>query len=108
MATLRLQQVRSRPVVQPVRSETKLRAALLVCGVLSSVLYAAMLVVVPMQWAGYSAVWQTVSELSAIGAPTRSLWGWPGAFYSLLVALFGCGVLGSAGRARSLRVSDTR
>ena len=101
MTTLELQQARSRPVVQPVRSEGKLRAALLVCGILSSLLYAAMLVFVPMRWEGYSSVSETVSELSAIGAPTRSLWAWPGAFYSLLVTLFGCGVLASAGRSRS-------
>jgi hypothetical protein len=31
-------------------------------------------VFVPMQWEGYSSASQTVSELSAIGAPTRSLW----------------------------------
>jgi hypothetical protein len=50
------------------------RKILLVCGVLSSVLYVAMNVFVAMQWAGYSSASQTVSELSAIGAPTRPLW----------------------------------
>jgi hypothetical protein len=104
MTTLGLQQVRSQPRVQPVRSGTKLQAVLLVCGVLSSLLYAAMLVVVPMQWAEYSSVSQTVSELSALGAPTRSFWVWLGSVYTLLVALFGCGVLASAGRSRPLRV----
>lgn len=105
MTTLGLQHVRTRPmVVQPVRSETKLRTALLVCGVLSSLLYAVMLVVVPLQWEGYSSVSQTVSELSAIGAPTRLLWEVPGNLYALLVALFGCGVWASAGRRRSVHV----
>ena len=104
MTTLGLQHVRSRPVVQSVRSETKLRAVFLVCGIVASALYAAMLVFVPMQWAGYSSVSQTVSELSALGAPTRSLWVWLGGFYTLLMALFGCGVVASAGRNRPLRV----
>lgn len=104
MTTLGLHHVRTRPMVQSVRSEVKLRAALLVCGILSSLLYAVMLVVVPMQWEGYSSVSQTVSELSALDAPTRPLWVWLGSFYTLLVALFGCGVLGSAGRGRGLRV----
>ena len=56
------------------------RPILLVCGILSSLLYIAMNVFVPMQWDGYSSASQTVSELSAIGAPTRSLWAALGAF----------------------------
>ena len=51
-----------------------LRKILLVCGVFSVLLYVAMNVLVAMQWEGYSSVSQTVSELSAIGAPTRPLW----------------------------------
>ncbi len=51
-----------------------LRKTLLACGILSSTLYAAMMVVVAQQWPGYSSASQTISELSAIGAPTRSLW----------------------------------
>jgi hypothetical protein len=51
-----------------------IRKTLLVCGILSSLLYVAMTVFIAMQWEGYSSASQTVSELSAIGAPTRSLW----------------------------------
>ena len=51
-----------------------LRKASLICGILSSLLYAGMTVFIAMQWEGYSSASQTVSELSAIGAPTRSLW----------------------------------
>ena len=43
---------------------------LLVCGILSSLLYVAMNVFVPMLFEGYSLVSQTVSELSAIGERT--------------------------------------
>ena len=46
----------------------------LMCGIASSLLYVAMNVFVAMQWEGYSSASQTVSELSAIGAPTRTLW----------------------------------
>lgn len=45
------------------------RKALLVCGIVSSLLYLAMNVFVAMQWEGYSSASQTISELSAIGAP---------------------------------------
>ncbi len=68
------------------------RKALLVCGILSSLLYVAMNVFIPMQWEGYSSASQTVSELSAIGAPTRPLWVPLGTVYTLLVAAFGWGV----------------
>jgi hypothetical protein len=81
-----------------------IRKILLVCGILSSLLYVAMLVVVEMRWEGYSSASQTVSELSAIGAPTRALWVLPAALYTVLVTAFGWGVWKSAGRIRVLRV----
>ncbi len=81
-----------------------LRKALLVCGILSSLLYVAMNVSVAMQWEGYSSASQTVSELSAIGAPTRPLWVSLGIVYTVLVAAFGWGVWASARRNRPLRV----
>ena len=81
------------------------RKALLVCGILSSLLYVAMNVFIPMQWEGYSSASQTVSELSAIGAPTRPLWVPLGTVYTLLVAAFGWGVLASSRWNRPLRVA---
>ena len=77
---------------------------MLACGILSSLLYIAMNVVVAMQWEGYSSVSQTVSELSAIGAPTRRLWVLLGIVYTVLVTAFGCGVRASARRNGPLRV----
>ena len=82
-----------------------LRKILLVCGVLSSLLYLAMNVFVAMQWEGYSSVSQTISELSAIDAPTRSLWVPLGIVYALLLIAFGWGVQGSTRTSRSLRVT---
>jgi hypothetical protein len=81
------------------------RKSLLVCGILSSLLYVAMTIVVAMQWEAYSSASQTISELSAIGAPTRSLWALPGAIYTVLVTAFGWGVWKSAGRRHALRVA---
>src|SRR4030095_9845027 len=66
-----------------------LRKALLVCGSLSSLVYVAMTVLVARQWPEYSSFSQTISELSAIDAPTRSTWAVPGAVYTVLVTLFG-------------------
>ena len=81
-----------------------LRKTLLICGMVSSLFYAAMTVVIAAQWRDYSSTSQTISELSAIGAPTRSLWLLPGALYTVLVTAFGFGVWRSAGRIRSLRI----
>ena len=81
-----------------------MRRSLLVCGILSTMLYAAMNVVVPMQWKEYSVISQTISELSAVGAPTRMLWIAPAIVYTLLVTAFGWGIWTSAGQDRRMRV----
>jgi hypothetical protein len=80
------------------------RTVLLGCGILSSLLYVATNIVVAMQWPEYSSTSQTVSELSAVDAPTRTLWVLLGIPYTLLVAAFGCGVWASAGRSRPLHI----
>jgi hypothetical protein len=80
------------------------RKVLLVCGIVSSLLYVAMNIFVPMQWEGYSSASQTVSELSASGAPTRALWVPLGIAYTLLLTAFGWGVWESARRNRPLRI----
>lgn len=78
--------------------------ALLSCGVVSTVYYVIISIIVPMQWAEYSIRMQTVSELSAIGAPTRTLWILLAMWYPVLLALFGWGVLKAAQGSRLLRV----
>jgi hypothetical protein len=54
---------------------------------------------------GYSYTSQQVSELSAIGAPTRSLWVAMTIVWSPLVITFGIGVWLLAGQKRALRVT---
>lgn len=93
------------PKTEPVsEGRTTQRRILLACGIAAPLLYAAMLVLVPTQWPGYSSASQTISELSAIGAPTRPLWVPLGIVYTLLVTAFGWGVWASAGGSRPLRV----
>ena len=105
MTTIGLRRIRVRPTTaQSVRGGARGRAALLACGIVAALHYAAMLVFVPTRWEGYSSASQTVSELSAIGAPTRPLWIALAAVYTLLVIAFGCGVWLAAGRNRRLRV----
>ena len=83
---------------------TSLSGLLLACGIASALLYAGMLVFIPMRWEGYSSAAHTVSELSAIGAPTRSLWVPLGLIWSLLFASFGWGVWRAARGNSPLRV----
>jgi hypothetical protein len=81
------------------------RKALLVCGILSSLLYVGVDIIASMQWEGYSYASQAFSELTAIEAPTRSLMLFGNAIpYSLLVMAFAVGVWLSAGQKRALRI----
>jgi hypothetical membrane protein len=81
------------------------RQVLLVCGIVSSLLYVATTILGSMRWEGYSSTSQAISELSAIGAPSRPLVVPLFLTYSVLVIAFGVGVWGSAGRKRALRVT---
>lgn len=81
------------------------RKLLLTCGIVSSLLYVAMNVFIPMWWQSYSSLSQTVSELSAIGAPTRPIWVPLGLVYTVLTVAFGWGVVTSAGQNRALRIA---
>jgi len=77
---------------------------LLTGGILSSLLYATITAIVPLQWPEYSWTAQTISELSAVGAPTRDLWLFLAIPYTVLVSFFGWGVLKTADNNRSMRI----
>jgi hypothetical protein len=81
-----------------------MRKGLLICGILSMLWYVAINIVVPMHYAGYDSASLTVSELSAIGAPTRTLWVVLCIFYSILFIAFGMGIWFSANENRHLQV----
>jgi hypothetical protein len=82
-----------------------LKKVLLICGILSSLLYVGTDILGGMLWEGYSFTSQPISALSAIGAPTRPLVVPLYLAYEVLVIAFGLGVWGSAGRNRALRVT---
>jgi protein-S-isoprenylcysteine O-methyltransferase Ste14 len=81
------------------------RQTLLICGILSSLLYVATDILAVMRWEEYGYTSQTVSELIAINAPTRSFVVPLFVMYSLLVYAFGTGVWRSAGRKSALRLA---
>ena len=82
-----------------------MRRLLLVCGILSPVLYALADAVAGLRWRGYSFRDQTISELGAIGAPSRPLFSILLIFVALLLLAFGVGVRRSAAGRRGLRVA---
>jgi hypothetical protein len=81
------------------------RRVLLNCGILASILYVAMTLFVGLLWEGYSVASHVPSELSAIGAPTRTLWIFLGAVYGVLMIAFGWIVWATAPANRALRVA---
>ena len=81
------------------------RKVLLGCGILSSLLYVAANVLGARRWSDYSLKSHTVSELSAIGAPSRPLVISLLTAHGALVIPFGAGVWKSAGRKRGIRVT---
>jgi len=68
-------------------------------------LYVALNIFVPMLWPAYNCASQTVSELSAIGAPTRPIWLWLCILYTLLMTIFAWSVWKSAGQNHALRIA---
>lgn len=82
-----------------------LKKALLICGVISSLLYVGTDILAGTLYAGYSFTSQYISELFAIGAPTSGLVVPLFTVYDLLLVAFALGVWVSAGRNRALRVT---
>lgn len=78
---------------------------LLVCGIVSSLIYVGTDVLASLLYEGYSYTDQAISELSAIGAPTRPLWVAMSFLYNPLVIAFGVGVWLSTGQKRGLRIT---
>ncbi|HEX9136394.1 MAG TPA: DUF998 domain-containing protein [Nitrospirota bacterium] len=84
---------------------TMTRKVLLLCGILASLLYVGSDILASMRWEGYSYTAQSVSELRALGAPTRPFLVTVFLVYSLLEIAFGWGVRGAAGPKRAVRIA---
>jgi Protein of unknown function (DUF998) len=90
--------------IQKIGTSSTLLKVLLICGIASSMLYLGMDIVAGLLTEGYSFTSQVVSELSAIGAPTRPMWVALGFVYDMLLIAFGVGVgVIAAGGAASQR-----
>jgi hypothetical protein len=79
------------------------RRVLLLCGILSSLLYVGTDILAATQWVGYSYTSQSISELMGIGAPTRSLLVSLFSVCNVLAIAFGLGLWPMGSRKRALR-----
>jgi hypothetical protein len=72
------------------------RKLLLVCGILSSLLYVITDITGALQWQGYSYLDQTISELAALDAPSRPTVLVMFTFYNVLLMVFAAGIMTSS------------
>ena len=86
-----------------ISKETGGQKLLLNAGIIASLYYVVINIFVGLQYDGYSFASQTVSELSAIDAPTRMLWMILVAVYTLFMIAFGWGVMQAAQNKKPLR-----
>ncbi len=81
------------------------RKALLVCGILASLIYVGADLLAALRWASYSYSSQMISELMAIDTPTRPLLVVLFSAHNLLAIAFGVGVWVAAGQKRAVRTT---
>jgi hypothetical protein len=92
------------PATKEFLAAETVRKALLICGILAPLVFIGTDLFAGSLWKGYSFTSQSVSELSAIGTPTRSLVVPLNLLYEVLLIAFGLGAWVSAGQNRALRV----
>jgi hypothetical protein len=88
------------------RASVKVHQPLLACGILYALLYPIVNdVIAAAMYDGYSKTSQAVSELSAVGAPSRGFLILLSPLFVLLLIAFGVGILRSARGKRSIRIA---
>ena len=83
----------------------KIQKTLLICGIVSSLLYVFATIIGAAQWPGYSTLDQSISELIGIDAPSAPVTVPLFFIYSILIYAFGVGVWISAGQKRALKIA---
>src|ERR1700693_1069848 len=77
---------------------------LLLCGIVAPLLFVGTNVLGGVLWSGYNFTSQSISDLTASGAPTRAAFVPPFIAVDLLLMVFGLGVWGVASQNGALRV----
>jgi hypothetical protein len=82
----------------------RLQKLLLLCGLVATVVYVIANIVAGLSWPEYSFADQTISELSAIGAPSRGVWGAFAIPFGVLMLAFTIGLWLASAHEHRLRV----
>ena len=90
-------------IAAKIRGRTRLQDNLLVCGILAAFVYVLTDVLASLRYPGYDVVSQGVSELMAVGAPTKTLVDSLFVVYGVLGIAFAIGVLRESSGQRALR-----
>ncbi len=104
MTATRIGRARTQTTVDAVQDGRRMRHVLVGCGIMYALLYIATDVLAGLRYEGYDFASRAISELSAIGAPTRSLVLGLGLVQTVLLIAFGIGVWRSAAESRPRRV----
>ena len=108
MTAIGMTQARGRATPRTNRSRGRMRPLLLLCGILSSLLYVATDVLGGLRYPGYSFTSQAISELMAVAAPSEAFVDPLFMIYGALTVAFGVGVLlERAGRSRALAITGS-
>lgn len=105
MTTTELPLDDARTLTEPLPRRRVALRALLACGVLASLLYVITDILGGLYYRGYSFTSQAISELAAIGAPSKPIVDPLFLMYGVLALAFAVGVLLEAPRNRPLRLS---
>lgn len=87
------------------QASSKLQTALLALGIISSILYIITDIAASSMWSGYSNTSQTVSELIAVNAPTRTYVAMLFIVYDLLIYAYGAGIMLFSNGKRALKIA---
>lgn len=82
----------------------KIRDSLLICGLGAPIIFMLTDLISGLQWQGYDFFSQSISELGAMGAPTRSFVVVLNLIYSALVTAFAAGILSIAIKKVPLKI----
>lgn len=105
MTTIEIRRGQTGPLLEPA-AERMVRTVLLLCGVVSSLLYVATDILGGLRYRGYSFASQAISELMAVGAQSATFVDPLFMVYGVLMLAFGVGVYWEAERReRALRIA---
>lgn len=105
MTTIGIPQAPAAAVAAPVGGKTRLQDNLLICGILAALVYVVTDVLGGLRYPGYDFTSQGVSELMAVGAPTKRLVDSVFVVYGVLALAFAIGVLRESSGQRTLRIA---